>query len=439
MSTLDKNILKIAIPAIIANITVPLLGLVDVAIAGHLGHQHYIGAIAIGSMLFNVIYWVLGFLRMGTSGLTAQAYGQADSEATSATLWRSLLIGQLFALLIIVLRHPIFSIAMWLISPPQGIEGYVSTYFHICIWGAPATIALYSLTGWLVGLQDTRVPMLVAIVQNVVNIAVSLVLVEHFRWNIDGVATGTLTAQWTGLILAIALTRFRHKQMSRRVSIAKIVYASALRQFAHVNTFIFLRTLCLVGVNLFFVAYGSRQGDIILAVNTLLMQLFTLFSYIMDGFAYSAESLCGYAQGEVESHRNTSSRLSDIIKRHYAWGILMSLVFTFLYATTGSNLLNILTDQTEVVAAALPYRVYTILIPAVGMAAFVSDGILIGLTAARTMLNASAIASIMFAMILYLLAPYIANHALWIAYLAFLAARGGVEMYVIRHKYGRAL
>lgn len=424
---LDSHILHIAIPAIVTNITVPLLGLVDVAIAGHLGSQLFIAAIAIGSMVFNVIYWVLGFLRMGTSGLTAQAYGSGDDDATTASLFRSLLISEAIGLLIILFRHPIFSLAMLIMSPPDGVEPLVATYFHICVWGAPAMIGLYSLTGWLVGLQDTRVPMTVAIVQNVVNIVASLLLVVCFGWEISGVATGTLVAQWTGFVLAIVCICLVHRRKLKPLPLSVIVDMAALRRFANVNVFIFLRTLCLVCVNLYFVAYGSRQGVEILAANTLLMQLFTIFSYFMDGFAYSAEALCGYAVGEMKTKGHQQWSLPMIVRHEFAWGFAMALIFTVIYAMFGNSLLGLLTSEGNVVAAAQPYFPYAVLIPIVGMAAFVCDGVLIGLTASVAMMAACAAAAAAFALIVYSLSPILANHSLWIAYLSFLLVRGVIE------------
>jgi len=429
-SPIDRRILNIAVPMIVANITVPLLGLVDVTITGHLGSKLYIGAIAIGSMVFNVIYWVLGFLRMGTSGLTAQAFGKGDAEATAASLWRSLLIGELMAWLIVAFQKPIFSIAMILMSPPEGVGEFVRTYFDICVWGAPAMIGLYSLTGWLIGLQDTRVPMAVAIVQNVVNIAVSVLLVYCFGWNIDGVATGTLVAVWAGFAMAAGCIATKHRRMLVRLSWHKVFDWAALKRFANVNSFIFLRTLCLVGVNLYFVVCGSRQGALILAVNTLLMQLFTIFSYIMDGFAYSAEALCGYAVGKAASGNNKGWKLADVVRHEFVWGLLVAALFTIVYASAGRDFLALLTDQRDVVEASYPYFAYAVLIPAVGMVAFVLDGVFIGLTASRGMLASCAIAAIVFAATVCFLSPIIGNHALWIAYLAFLLMRGIVEMLI---------
>lgn len=428
MKPIDKDILRIAVPAIAANITVPLLGLVDVAIVGHIGDERYIGAIAIGGMVFNVVYWVLGFLRMGTSGLTAQADGRGDLASVASSLWRSLMVGGLMGCVMVALRQPFFALAIKIMSPPEGVEELVGTYYNICVWGAPAMLGLYSVTGWFIGLRDTRVPMIVAITQNVVNIVVSVGLVAAFGWGIEGVATGTLVAQWAGFLLAFACMFFFHRQHLRGATARMVADWGELRHFLGVNVFIFLRTLCLVGVNLFFVAYGSRQGAMLLAVNTLLMQLFTIFSYIMDGFAYAGEALCGYAAGmTAKNGENGVSLLTSTVRRLFMWGILTATLFTVAYACGGNGFLSLLTSQRDVVEAARPYFQYAALIPAVGMAAFVWDGVFIGLTASRGMLVSCAVAAASFWTLLYFLRPTLANHALWIAYLSFLLFRGVVS------------
>ena len=283
MKKTDREILGIALPAIVSNITVPLLGLVDVAIVGHLGDAAYIGAIAVGGMLFNIIYWIFGFLRMGTSGMTAQLYGKQSLTEIVQMLVRAATIGTGIALVLIALQVPIREAAFLIIRPTEAVGRLATTYFHICIWGAPAMLGLYGLTGWYIGMQNSRIPMLIAITQNVVNIAASLCLVYLCGMKVEGVALGTLIAQYAGLLMGIVLwmrhygylwASFRREGLFRR---------SVMKRFFEVNRDIFLRTLCLVAVTLFFTSAGAGQGEIILAVNTLLMQLFTLYSYIMDG------------------------------------------------------------------------------------------------------------------------------------------------------------
>ena len=305
MKPRDRQILQIALPSIVSNITVPLLGLIDVAIVGHLGSPAYIGAIAVGGMLFNIIYWIFGFLRMGTSGMTSQAFGKRDLPEVVRLLLRSVSIGLAVAFCLILLQTPIRQGAFLLIHPTDEVKEMATCYFHICIWGAPAMLGLYGLTGWFIGMQNSRIPMYIAITQNVVNIIASLGLVYLCGMKVEGVALGTLIAQYAGFLMGIVLWMHNYGRLKRFWEIknyklkikggegAGIWEKGAMFRFFQVNRDIFLRTLCLVAVTLFFTSAGASQGEIILAVNTLLMQLFTLFSYVMDGFAYAGEALSG--------------------------------------------------------------------------------------------------------------------------------------------------
>ena len=278
MNPTSRRILHIAVPSIVSNITVPLLGLVDVTIVGHLGAASYIGAIAIGGMLFNMIYWIFGFLRMGTGGLTAQAYGRHDLQEVSDVLLRSLTLSTALALGLILLQYPIRLIAFACIDASPEIEALATRYFHICIWGAPATLGLYGFIGWFIGMQNSRFPMFIALTQNIVNIAGSLFFVFVLKMKVEGVALGTLIAQYAGLLMAAGLYLTYYKPLRKYLRFRNLLERTALRRFFQVNRDIFLRTLCLVAVTVFFTSRGAAYGDVILAVNTLLMQLFTLFS-----------------------------------------------------------------------------------------------------------------------------------------------------------------
>ena len=302
---MNKRILQLAVPSIISNITVPLLGLVDVAIVGHIGDAAYIGAIAVGSMLFNVIYWLFGFLRMGTSGMTSQALGRRDLAEVLRLLVRSLSIGVGIGVLFFVLQKWLIGCGLWAMSPEADVVELARRYCYVCIWGAPAVFGLYGFTGWFIGMQNTRIPMMVSLTQNVVNIVASLLLVFVCGMTVEGVALGTVIAQWWGFLMACLFYRFHYRRLSKYDYRRHLFAAEPLKQFFSLNKDIFLRTLCLVAVNLFFTAAGSRESTIVLAVNTLLMTLFTIFSYFMDGFAYAAEALSGkyYGAGNREAFR----------------------------------------------------------------------------------------------------------------------------------------
>ena len=433
MDNWNREILRLAIPSIISNVTVPLLGLVDLAVVGHIGNEAYISAIAVGSIIFNVMYWLLGFLRMGTSGMTSQAYGRQDGQDCMNILVRTLMIGVGMGLLFIVAQRGIEWAMLRLMNTPEASWSFVATYFRIVIWGAPAMLGLYGLTGWFIGMQDTRTPMVVAVLQNVVNILASLFFVFILGWKISGVAAGTVLAQWAGFMFSLYAAYRRISSAKEQGLISEksglmvlqttfrrvLVMRGEWGEFFRVNKDIFLRTLCLVAVNFFFTSAGGKQGAMMLAVNTLLMTLFTLFSYLMDGFAYAGEALSGkyYGAGDTKGLRIT-------VRRLFSFGVIMVLMFTAVYVFGGVGFLHLLTSDTSVVTAAQPYLFWAYLIPAAGMAAFVLDGVFIGLTATKGMLFSTAVAMITFFAVYYLLWSSFGNDALWIAFLSFLGMRG---------------
>ena len=416
---MNRRILHLAIPSIVSNITVPLLGLVDVTIMGHLGATAYIGAIAVGGLLFNILYWNFGFLRMGTSGLTSQAYGRKDKEAEIRVLVQAVSVGLFSALAMLILQYPIERLAFRLLDTSAEVEQYAVTYFRICIWGAPAVLAQYGFTGWFIGMQNSRYPMYIAIVMNVINIVCSSCFVFLFGMKVEGVALGTVVAQYSGVIMAWWLWFYNYKELRGRITFKGSLQLIAMRRFFAVNRDIFLRTLCLIGVTTFFTSTGARQGDVILAVNTLLMQLFTLFSYIMDGFAYAGEALSGRYVGACNL-----VQLKRAVKALFGWGVGLSLVFTLLYGIGGENFLGLLTNDTVVIETAGRYFYWVLAIPLAGFAAFLWDGILIGATATRFMLWAMFVASGSFFVIYYCFSGATNNHTLWLAFLVYLALRG---------------
>ena len=422
MNQTNKEILQIAIPSIISNITVPLLGLVDVTITGHLGDVAYIGAIAVGGMLFNMIYWIFGFLRMGTGGMTSQAYGSRNDNECRNILLRSLGISILLATILIMLQTLIVSIAFLFIDTSTEVKTYASEYFHICIWGAPAVLGLYSFTGWFLGMQNSRYPMFIAITQNVINIAASLFFVKEMGMKIEGVAYGTLIAQYAGLMMAIILGLKYTKRYTWNISAVHIFNRKSMSVFFKVNRDIFFRTLCIVAVTVFFTSSGATYGDTTLAVNTLLMQMFTIFSYIMDGFAYAGEALVGKHVGSRDN------RLLRLTVRHLIyWGTGVALFFTLLYIIGGKDFLQLLTDDMNVINNSSQYYYWVLAIPFAGFMAFILDGICIGATATGIMLRSIFVATIAFFSTYYISDSTMGNHSLWMAFIVYLSARGSVQ------------
>ena len=432
MNLRDKQILHIALPSIVSNITVPLLGLVDVAITGHLGSAAYIGAIAVGGMLFNIIYWMFAFLRMGTSGMTAQAFGARDLTEVGAVIQRALLVAIVISVLMLCLQVPIREAALSIISPSAEVVAFTCTYFNICIWGAPAALMLFVMTGWFVGMQNSKAPMIVAVIQNVANIVLSFVLVYGIGMKIEGVALGTVLAQYIGLISALLLftpyflriRKYYHKNI--------VLTSAALMKFFSVNKDIFFRTCCLILVHFFFIAAGAKQGDTELAVNTMLMQLFTLYSYIMDGFAFAGEAMVGKAIGG-----KMRSIYNDTVRRLFRWGWGVAALFTLMYFLFGKAFLSLLTDNVAVLDVAQMYQSWTLLFPLCGMAAFIWDGIYIGATATKGMLISMASGMVLFFLLYFTLVPWMGNHGLWIAFVAYLATRG-ITQTIMRKKIWKA-
>lgn len=425
---MHKEILSLAIPSIVTNITVPLLGLVDVAIVGHMGDASYIGAIAVGTMMMNVICWLFGFLRMGTSGMTSQAYGRGDSKEAATILFQAIALGAAIGILFVLFQPLLLRLFLFFMRPSDEIRAFASVYFHVCVFGLPAALVMYGLTGWFIGMQDTRTPMTVSIFQNIVNIMTSLLLVYVFGMKVEGVALGTLTAQYSGLLLALYILRRKYASHYQLLfsqftlkpgDYSSFSYKHTLNRFFRVNRDIFLRTLFLVAVNAAFTSVGSRQGDVILAVNTLLFQFFTLYSYIMDGFAYAGEAICGkyYGAGNAPSFH-------ACIRRLFAWGVIMTVVYTAAYYFGANDILHVLSNEQNVIEASEPYLLWVALIPVAGMGAFIWDGVFIGITDSRGMLLSCFVAAIVFAIILSLFFTTMGNHALWLALLSYLLARG---------------
>ena len=420
MNIRDRQILQIALPSIVSNITVPLLGMIDVAIVGHMGSPVYIGAVAVGSMIFNLVYWLFGFLRMGSSGMTSQALGRRDLTEVTRILVRSVVIALGIALLLVVLQMPMKWAAFALIGPTEDVAPFASTYFNIVIWGAPASLALFSLMGWFIGMQNTRFPMFISIMQNVVNILASLTLVYGFGMKIEGVALGTVIAQYAGFIVAIALLLKYYGRLFpyyRGERLFKDISA-----FFHVNSDIFLRTLCLVTVNLYFTSAGARSGAVILSVNTVMMQLYLFFSYFMDGFAYAGEALGGRTYGA-----KNRVAFSETLRRLWMWMLIVTTVYTLLYIIGGRWIFSILTDEPQVIAVSDEYLWWTWLVPAAGSVAFIWDGIFIGITATRGMLVSSFVSALCFFGLYLLTEPLLGNHGLWLAMIVYLAMRGVLQ------------
>ena len=427
-SGVNRNILQLAVPSIVTNITTPLLALMDVTIAGHMGAPVYIAAIAVGGSMFNMLYWLFGFLRMGSSGMTAQAYGADDSAATATILRQALLVAIIAGLAMIALRTPICDMIIRFMDTDDTTSALASEYFHILIWGAPPYLATFALSGWFLGMQNSKVTMWTSILINVTNIVASLSLVYIFHLGIAGIATGTLIAQWTGfsVLLLLALRRCS----DARAPLRDIFDMPRLKRFFRVNTDIFLRTVCLVSVTMWFTRMGAIQGERMLAVNALLMQFFTLFSYFMDGFAFAGEALTGRYKGAAD-HMMMRRAIRALLR----WGAAVAIIFCAIYILAGDRILHLLSSDLGINAMAHEYLLWTATVPIAGFLAFTWDGIFIGTTATRRMLMSMAMATAAFFIAETIAFPRPANHGLWLAFIIYLSVRGLILTLFARRLY----
>lgn len=427
-------ILALALPSVVSNITVPLLGLIDLAIVGHMGTPLSIAAIAIGGTIFNMIYWIFAFLRMGTTGMVSLSYGEGNTPAIRIHFSRSIVVATIISIALLALQVPLYHLCISIMAPESAILPFTSTYFYVCIWGAPAMLYNYCFTGCFIGIHDTHTPMMMAIVQNVMNIMASLLFVFGFGMGVEGVAGGTVAGIYSGLI--VALWRMHNKNILTPSSFTRdwgtLIDRKELRRFFDVNRDIFIRTLCIIAVTCYFTTAGSRQGAVILDANTILMQLFILFSYFTDGLANASEALAGEYAG-----RGDEIGLRAIILRLFKWGIGLVVAFTLAYALFGSNILSLLTDQQEVVEVAKTYLKWIYFVPACGIMAFVWDGIFIGMTMTRGMLISMAIATLTFFAVWIILKSPLDNHGLWIAFLSYLLMRGSVQTIIWKRRKTR--
>ena len=425
---MNRKILALALPNIISNITVPLLGLVDIAIVGHLGDDSLIGGIAIGTAVFNFIYWNFAFLRMGASGCTAQAYGARNFTEIASVFVRALILALAAALLLVVFQRPIGHAVFLLMDGTPHTMSYAADYFYARIWAAPATISMFAFHGWYIGMQNSRFPMYISIGINVVNLIFCLWFALGLGWGIVGVAWGTVVAQYSGLALSIILWGLYYRRFLRYIRIRECLKLNALFAFFKINRDIFLRTACIVVVYTFFTSASSGMGDTMLAVNTLLMQLFTLFSYLMDGFAYAGESLAGRYTGA-----HNVQALNRCVRLLLVWGGVVAVLYTGVYVFGWRTVLSLFTESPAILSEAGGYVGWLIAIPLVAFIPFTIDGILIGATRTAVMRDSVFLSTALFFAVYYGFRSVIGNNALWAAFLLFLIARG-ILQYFMTHR-----
>ncbi len=417
---MNKKILKLAIPNILGNLSVPLLSSVDTAVMGHLTLSVYLGAIALGSMIFNFIYWGFGFLRMGTTGITAQAFGRNNDSEISSILFRSLLISVTIGFVLILFQYPIEFISFNLINGSTNVETLAKKYFDIRIFAAPATLSLYAFQGWFLGVQNSKFPLYISLFVNIVNIIFNLIFVYLLNMNVDGVALGTVVAQYLGIVVTVLLLRKHYKNFLTKLKMQEILNKEKIKKFFRINTDIFLRTLLLIFTISFFTAKSAEFNNNILAANFILLQLWLIISYGVDGFAFAAESLVGRYTGAKDK-----INLKKVIKNSFAWGISMGIILSFVYFILSKEILSLYTNQSKVIEMALGFMIWIVVAPVINSISFIWDGIYIGATATREMLISMIVSTLIFFLpIYYFTKDVLDNHSLWLALTIFMVIRG---------------
>jgi len=422
----DKEIFRLAIPNIISNISTPLLSSVDVLLMGNLSARH-LGAVGVGSMIFNVIYWNFGFLRMGTTGMTAQAYGAQERDNISKLLIQAAFIAICIAISLLLFAQPILSAFNWMMNVLPDQEAMVASYFNIRLIAAPASLSIYVLSGWLFGMQNAWYPLIATIVVNFINIVVSYLFVVKYQMSVEGVAWGTVIAQYSGMLILIGLIVYKYRDYISFNGLAKKLRFDEMQRFLNVNFDIFIRTVCLTFALGFFYSKSSEMGALTLAANLILFQFINWMSYGIDGFAFAAESLTGKYKGA--SNKN----IMALINRLIFWGLMLAVFYSAVFLIFGQNLIQLFSNEPEVISKSNEFLVWTYLIPIFAFLSYMYDGIFIGLTASKAMKH-----SMFIALILYLLCYFVfmainpSNHMLWSALLIFLLFRGLIQMWQLK-------
>lgn len=426
MTATNKEILRLAVPSILANITIPLVGIVDTAIVGHLSDAAAIGGIAIGTMLFDLLYWNFGFLRIGTSGLTAQAFGRSGSKGEvpdecRKILTQSLTIAFLGALLVWAIQWLFVNAVLAVVPCSAEVADIARQYFYVRIWAAPATLMLFTMKGWFIGMQDTKSPMAVDITVNVVNMIASYVLAVHTPLGVVGVAWGTFIAQYSGLILAALIMTLKYGIV--HIELREIIAAMKwpeLRRMMALNGNLFIRSLCFMVVYVGFTSLASTYGDTELAVSSIMMKLFMFFSFFIDGFAYAGEAMVGKEWGRD----NQSKEIKTIVQALFRWAIGIGMIFVLIYTIFGRECIGLMTSDREVLRASTAYFAWLMWMPFVGTFAFMWDGVFVGATAGKEIRNSMIWAAVLFVVLYAATYRILGTQALYLSYFVHLIARG---------------
>lgn len=414
---INREIFRLAGPNILSNISVPLISSVDTALMGHLSSVH-LGAVGLGAMLFNFLYWNFGFLRMGTTGVTAQAFGRSDRPDIMTNLARSMTVALAISFILLLFKKLLGSWGFYFLNTPSSHMDFAMEYFHIRIWAAPATLGLYAMMGWFFGMQNALYPLLLTVFINSINIALSIVWVNYYGMGIKGVALGTLIAQYAGLLAAFALWIFRYKKHWVDLIREGFWRWRAFKPFFDLNANIFIRTVCLSFAFAFFYNRSAYYGPLVLDANVVLLQFLHWMSYGVDGFAYAAESLSGKYKG---AHKERYFKLA--VYWSFLWGGILAILYAAVYGFLGEELIALFTDIKKVQLTADSFLPWMIVLPLAGFASYIWDGIFVGITAGKSMRNAMVASLVVYLLAVFTLGSAYENHGLWASLLIFLVAR----------------
>ena len=412
-------VLKMAAPIILANLSVPLLGFVDTAVMGHLPHAYFLGAVAIGATIMQFIYWGFGFLRMGTTGLTAQAYGANQSAEVRLNFQRAALLALIIGLLLWLLKSHIIDFSLYLFEASRDVEDLARTYFNIRIWSAPAALINYCLIGWFIGVQQTRIILILQIWMNLINIILDLIFVVGFNWGVEGVALATVIAEVSAASLGIYFYLKKTGKDGIIIDYAKLLNSNKLQRMIAINLNIFLRTFCLIFAFAYFTSEAAKFGDNTLAANAILLQFIHFLSFGLDGFAQAAETLIGGALGERNRNKYRMT-----VKVTMTWAIGISLIYTIFYWLFGSWMIDLFTNNESVRVIANQFLIWVIILPFIAVWAYMLDGIFIGATRSADMRNGMAVALAIFIISIFILKSASGYQGLWISLIIFMGARG---------------
>lgn len=414
-----RQVLFLAIPIILANLTQPLMSAVDTAVAGHLPGAQHLAGVALGSLLFNFLFWGFGFLRLGTTGVVAQYFGAGRQDAVLLTVGRGILIATTLGLVILLLQKPLIAGGLSLLGASREAGEQAQLYAAGRVWAAPFALINYVILGWLLGCQRVRIALAIQILINVVNLTAVLSFVYGLGWGVSGIGRATALADFSGTAVGVWLLWRSHRTGLRTLRWAALSETAALRRLVQINSHIFIRTACLLATTAWFTHLGARQGDALLAANAILLNFLSFTSYGLDGFAHAAETLTGAAIGQ----RNVA-RLKRVVRICLAWGLLGALLYALVYAMAGSALIDLLTDQADIAGLANTYLLWAMLAPLISMPAYLYDGIFMGATRTRPLMLTMLACSLSFLGLSLLLLPLLGNHGLWLSFLIFNALRG---------------